>query len=77
MKHLTLDFGLGHDFRVVRLSPVSGSMLRMEPAKVSLSPSPSASAPAPLLSLVLSLSLKITPDVDKKMEIDLPAAIKE
>ena len=28
----TLDFGSGHDSRVVKLSPASGSVLRMEPA---------------------------------------------
>ena len=32
IKCLTLDFGLGHALRVVRLSPASGSMLGVEPA---------------------------------------------
>ena len=32
VKHLTLDFGSGHDLRVVRSSPASGSMLGIEPA---------------------------------------------
>ena len=32
VEHLTLDFGSGHDLRVVRLSPVLGSALGMEPA---------------------------------------------
>ena len=31
-KHLTLDFGSGHDLRVVRSSPMLGSTLNMEPA---------------------------------------------
>ena len=30
VKHLTLDFGSGHDLRVVRLSPLSGSALSVE-----------------------------------------------
>ena len=38
----TLDFGSGHDLRVVRFTPMSGSELGMEPAEDSLSPSPSA-----------------------------------
>ena len=29
---LTLDFGLGHDPRVMGLRPVSGSMLSVDPA---------------------------------------------
>ena len=37
----TLGFGSGHDLRVGRWSPASGSMLCVEPAKVTLS-SPSA-----------------------------------
>ena len=32
VKHPTLDFGLGHDLMVVRLSPALGSALSMEPA---------------------------------------------
>lgn len=32
-----LDFGLGHDLRVVRMSPTSSSMLDMETAEDSLS----------------------------------------
>ena len=31
VKHLTLDFGSGHDLRIVRSSPRSGSPLSMEP----------------------------------------------
>ncbi|VCX43222.1 unnamed protein product [Gulo gulo] len=38
----TLDFGSGHDLRVVRSSPSSRSVLSMEPAEDSPSPSPSA-----------------------------------
>jgi len=45
VKHLTLDFSPGHDFRVMRSSPVLGSMLSIEPAWDSLFPSPSPSAP--------------------------------
>ena len=43
---LTLDFGLGRDLRVVKLSPVLGSTLSGESARDSLS---------------LSLSLSFTP----------------
>ena len=32
IKCLILDFSSGHDFRVVKLSPMSGSVLGMEPA---------------------------------------------
>ena len=32
VKHVTLDFGSGHDRRVVTQSPVLGSALRVEPA---------------------------------------------
>ena len=32
VKHLTLDFGSGHDFKVVRLSPVLDPVLDVEPA---------------------------------------------
>jgi len=32
IKHLTPDFGSGHDRRVVRLNPVLGSTLGVEPA---------------------------------------------
>ena len=32
VEYLTLDFGSGHDLRVVRSSPASGSALGMEPA---------------------------------------------
>ena len=30
-RHLTLDFGSGHDFRVMRLSPILGSEVGLEP----------------------------------------------
>ena len=46
IEHLALDFGSGHDPRVVGSSPVSGSALSVE---LALSPSP-----APLLSLSIS-----------------------
>lgn len=36
LKHLTLDFGLGHDLRVVRSSPSLGSTLSRESASLSL-----------------------------------------
>ena len=32
VKHLTLEYGSGHDPRVVGLSPASGNTLGMEPA---------------------------------------------
>ena len=51
VKHLTPNFGSGHDLRVVRLSPTLGSVLGMEPAWDSLSPS--------FLSLSLSLSRRV------------------
>ena len=38
VKHPTLDFSLGHDLRVMRSSPTSGSTLGMEPAQDSSSP---------------------------------------
>ena len=47
---LTLDFGSGHDLRVVRLNPALGSMLSMESALDSLSPSPSTPPSPSLLS---------------------------
>ena len=36
VKYPTLDFGSGHDLRVVRLSPKLGSVLGVEPALASL-----------------------------------------
>ena len=41
-KHPTLDFDSVHDLRVVRSSPMSGSVLSRESAPDSLSPSASA-----------------------------------
>ena len=32
VKRLTLDIASGHDFRIARFSPLSGSVLGMEPA---------------------------------------------
>ena len=52
IKHLTLDFRTGHDLRVVRLSPMSGSSFSVEAAWDSLSPS--ASPPAHVHVLALS-----------------------
>ena len=40
VKCLTLDFKSGHDFMVVRLNPVSGSVLGMEPLKILFLPLP-------------------------------------
>ena len=39
-KHLILDFGSGHDLRIVRSSPELGSMLSRESARDSLSLTP-------------------------------------
>ena len=52
VKHLTLDFGSGYDFRVMTLSPASGSMLSGN----SVSPSPSASPPTHALSPTLQIN---------------------
>lgn len=54
VKLQTLDFGLGHDPRVMRSNPVLGSVLAMEPAWDSLLPSPSV--PPHLSARSLSLS---------------------
>ena len=43
-KHLSLEFGSGHDLRVMRLSPALGSMLGVEPVKILC-----LSAPPPLI----------------------------
>ena len=37
-EHLTLEFGSGHDPKVVGSNPVSGSVLNVEPAQNSLPP---------------------------------------
>ena len=39
VEHPTFGFGLGHDPRVVKSSPASGSVLSMEPAWDPVSPS--------------------------------------
>lgn len=54
VKRPTLGFSLSHGLRVIRLSPVSGSILSMEFADDSLFPS----APPPLHVQALSLTLK-------------------
>ena len=51
----TLDFGPGHDLRVVRLSPVSGTLLSMESSLLGFSPSPSASSPTCLSAYLHTL----------------------
>ena len=53
VKSLTLDFGSGHDLRVVKLNPVSGSVLSLETAY----PSSSSSLLSP--SLLNKLKKKI------------------
>ena len=55
VEHPTLDFGSGHDLRVMRLSPKLGSTVRVKfacpfPSDVSLTPNP--------LHLSLSVSNK-------------------
>ena len=57
---LTFDFGSGHDPRVVGLSPVSGSVLSVEPGWDSLSLSVSLS-----LCLSVSVSLKHNKKIKK------------
>ena len=51
--HPTLDFGSGHDLRVMGSSPVLGSVLSVESA----CPSPSALPPPLSVSLYISLPL--------------------
>ena len=51
VKHQTLDFGSGHDLRVVGLSPASGSMLSVSLLGIL--------SPPPLSSLALSLPQKV------------------
>ena len=53
--HLTFDFSSGHDLRVVKLGPTSGSTLSVGLLEI-LSPFPSAPL-AHALALSLSLSL--------------------
>ena len=57
VEHLTLDFGSGHDPRVMGLSPMLGLTVIMEPAWDSLFLSLFLSPPAHSLSLSLSLCL--------------------
>ena len=52
-KHLTLDFGSGHDHRVMRSSYMSGSELSIDPAYDYLSSSPFAPPPPPAHSCTL------------------------
>jgi len=52
---LALDFGSGHDLRVVRSSTTSGSMLGMEPAEDSLSPSPFALPPSKKINKIRAI----------------------
>ena len=52
VKHPTLDFGSGHDLRVLESSPTSVSMLSGESAGDSFP------LPLPLFTLILSLSLR-------------------
>ena len=54
LKHLTLDFGSGHDLKVLELSPTLGSALSGESALGSLSFSHSHCTHAHVLSLSLS-----------------------
>ena len=57
VKRPTLDFGLGHDPRVVGWSPESGSTLSVKPADDSLSLFPSTRLPCSrAVSLTLALS---------------------
>ena len=58
-KHPTLDFGSGHDLRVMKLSPVSGSIHDRHGAylKFSLSLHLGPSSPPPSLSLKKRKSL--------------------
>ena len=47
VERLTLDFGSGHDPRVVRLGPVSGSMFSMDSLSLPHFPSRALSPPPP------------------------------
>ena len=60
VKCSTLDFVSGHDLRVVRLSPVLGSVLSKESVSDSLSPSPSGPLPQPMHMFVLMCSLNLS-----------------
>ena len=65
VERLTLDFGLGHDPRVVGSSPAFGSVLGVEPAWDSLSVSVSLSLS---LSLTLSFLHLHSPSLSKERE---------
>ena len=56
-KHLTLDFGSGHDRRVLRSVPMLDSVHGVEPAWVSVFPAAPPSQPY-LCSVSLSLKKK-------------------
>ena len=57
LSQLSVDFSSGHDLRVMKLSPASGSALNMEPAWDAFSLSSSAPSPSShALSHSLSLS---------------------
>jgi len=61
----TVGFGSGHDLRVVKSNPASGSELGLEPA--SDSPSPSTPPPPPRVHMhVFSLALKRRNKILKK-----------
>ena len=60
VKYLTLDFGSGRDLMIVRLSPISGSVLGREPAF------PSSSSPPCSYVFSLFLSLSLYPSLKKK-----------
>ena len=59
VKHLILDFSLGHGLKIVRWNPESGSTLSVKSALDSLSPSLSLPLLLVMLACSLSLSFKI------------------
>ena len=71
VKHPTLGFSSGHDLRVKRLSPVTGSVLSMEPAwdSLSLPLPPPMSLPLLMPALCLSFSLSQKNKIFKKEKI--------
>lgn len=66
VKHPIPDFGSGHNLRVVRSSPASGSTLSMEPAWDFLSPSLTPSSPD------ISLKKKKKKKLEKQTKIFSP-----
>ena len=71
VKRRTLDFGSGHDLRVLRLTPELGSVLHMKPSWDSLSPLPStlplpSTASPHLLTPSFSLSLSLKKETKKR-----------